>query len=172
MEVIVKIRPFLAALGVLLSAARGALAADAVGGDVEACQPGARGAALLVTVVGFKDRAGRLRVQTYADKAEDWLVSGKYLHRVESGVSPAGDMTVCLALAAPGRYALVVLHDRDEDGRLSVWSDGVGFSNNPALGHSKPKIETVAFTARPGVTPMRVVLNYRRGLLSVGPLAR
>lgn len=162
--------PAIATLLVAL-AAPPAAAVEPILGDTAACEPGAKGPALLVTVHGFKDRVGRIRVQTYADKAADWLVVGKYLHRVETDVGAAGDMVLCLAIAKPGRYALVALHDRDGDGKLSVWSDGFGFSRNPVLHLSKPKIESVAVEVGPGVTPLRVVLNYRQGLLSVGPLA-
>ncbi len=145
--------------------------AEPILGDTAACEPGAQGPALLVTVHGFKDRIGRIRVQSYPDNEQDWLVVGKYIHRVETDVSRAGDMTLCFAVASPGRYALVALHDRDGDGKLSVWSDGFGFSRNPVLHLSKPRIGTVAVTVGPGVTPLKIVLNYRQGLFGVGPMA-
>ena len=69
----------------------------------------------------------------------------------------------------PGAYAFVVLHDRDSDGRLSIWSDGVGFSNNPRLALAKPKVGPMLVEIGEGVTPIPIVMNYRRGL-SVGPL--
>src|SRR3546814_20652637 len=80
-----------------------------------------------VHVVGFKDRVGNLRVQAYGSDPSEFRESGKKIVRVEGEVSPAGKMSVCVPLPGPGTYALVVLHDRDANGRLSVWSDGVGF---------------------------------------------
>lgn len=161
-----------ASFGVALAFAAGsAWSQPVLGADAAACAAGAGGAAALVHVHGFKDRAGNLRVQTYTDRQEDFLERGRKLRRVEVPVAQANDMRVCIALPAPGRYTLTVLHDRDADGRLSISSDGVGFSNNPKLRFGKPEIDAVAFTAPRGVTALRVVLNYRQGLFSIRPLS-
>lgn len=122
-----------------------------------------------VHVDGFKDRVGNLRVQAYGSNPSEFLESGKKIVRVEGEVSPAGGMSVCVPLPGPGTYALVVLHDRDANGRLSVWSDGVGFSRNPKLGLSKPDYSRVKVTLPSGTTDIDVILNYRQGL-SVRPL--
>jgi uncharacterized protein (DUF2141 family) len=140
-----------------------------LGSDAAACRPGAGGYAALVTVSGFKDRAGRLRVQDYTGAKGDYLESGKFLRRQELPVTAAGEMALCLALPGPGRYVIVALHDRNEDGKLSIFGDGIGFSNNPQLGLAKPAAEKTLFTARAGVTPVHIVLNYLRGL-SVRPI--
>lgn len=122
-----------------------------------------------VHVTGFKDRVGNLRVQVYGDKPAEFLESGKKLVRVEGPVSASGDMSVCVPLPSPGTYALVVLHDRDGNGKLSVWNDGVGFSRNPRLGLSKPDYDKVKVAVPMGTTEIHVTLNYRQGL-SVRPL--
>lgn len=147
----------------------GATAAEVLGDAAAACGAGADGNAALVTVQGFKDRRGRLRVQSYRGTPEEFLVSGRYLHRAETAVSAAGDMTLCLPLPGPGLYAIVALHDRDSNGKLSVWSDGIGFSRNPRLGLSKPTPDATLIDISLALTPVRIVLNYRRGL-SVRPL--
>jgi len=143
--------------------------AQVLGPDAEACHAGARGPAVLVHVQGFKDRAGRVRLQYYTDKPDEYLASGKYLRRVELPVTASGDMAICITLPSPGRYAFVVLHDRDSDGRLSIWSDGIGFSRNPRLGFAKPASTSTVVECGPGVEVMNIVLNYRRGL-SVRPV--
>jgi uncharacterized protein (DUF2141 family) len=140
-----------------------------LGTDAAACQPGGAGHAALVRVTGFKDRVGNLRLQYYSDDPKTFLASGAYIRRQEMPVTPAGDMVICITVPTPGRYAFVVLHDRDKDGRLSIWSDGVGFSNNPKLALAKPKIEKLLYSVGPGLTPMAIVMNYRRGL-SVKPI--
>lgn len=142
-----------------------------MGNSADACRPGAEGTAALVTVHGFKDRVGRLRVQNYRGGKADYLVEGRYLHREEVAVTPSGDITLCLPLPGPGDYAIIALHDRDSNGRLSIWSDGIGFSRNPRLALAKPPAERVLISFGPGVTPVRIVLNYRRGL-SVRPIER
>jgi uncharacterized protein (DUF2141 family) len=164
----------LMALALLLFGAGGQVAAaqEVLGPGAEACRPGAPGPAALVRTYGFKDRTGNLRVQLYSDDPIEFLESGKKLLRVEVPVTPAGDMSVCVPLPQMGSFAIVVLHDRDANGKLSIWSDGVGFSNNPKLALRKPQHEKVAFSAGSGVTLLDVVLNYRTGLLSVRPIAR
>ena len=138
-------------------------------GDTAACRPGADGTAALVTVQGFKDRNGQLRIQNYTGAKDEFLASGKYLRRHDVPLSAGGDMTVCLTLPGPGRYVIVALHDRNSDGKLSVWSDGIGLSNNPRLRLAKPSPEETLYSFGPGVTPIRIVMNYRRGF-SVKPL--
>ena len=158
----------LAAALIFLPQAAGAQA-PVLGTDAAACAPGAGGHAALIRVSGFKDRIGRLRLQFYGDDPKTFLASGTYIRRQEVPMTAAGDMVICISVPAPGAYAFVVLHDRDEDGRLSIWSDGVGFSNNPRLALAKPKLEPMLVTIGNGVTPIPVVMNYRRGL-SVKPL--
>ena len=168
-------RAVLGASALLAGFAGGPVAAQTqvLGTDAEACLPGGNhnGLAALVRVTGFKDREGRLRLQYYSDDPKSFLASGAYIRRQEMPMTAAGDMVLCITVPAPGRYAFVVLHDRDEDGRLSIWSDGVGFSTNPRLALAKPKVAPMLVTIGSGVTPMVIVMNYRRGL-SVRPLDR
>jgi uncharacterized protein (DUF2141 family) len=162
-------KSFAGSLLLVLAAAWPAWAQPVVLGDTAACRPGASGAAALVTVHGFKDRQGQLRVQNYTGLKGEFLESGKYLRRHDVPMTAAGDMTVCLTLPGPGNYVIVALHDRDTDGKLSVWSDGIGFTGNPHLRLAKPKPEETVLAFGPGVTPVRIVMNYRRGF-SVRPL--
>jgi uncharacterized protein (DUF2141 family) len=146
------------------AAAQAGMDRPILGSDASACLPGASGPAVLVTVVGFKDRDGRLRVQYYPAEKEDYLGSGRYIRRQEMSVTANGDMRVCLTLPAPGSYVMVALHDRNTDGKLNVWSDGIGFSNNPRIPLGKPALEKTRFRAGPGVSQLEVVLNYMQGL--------
>ncbi len=142
-----------------------------LGTDAAACRDGASGPAALVTISGFKDRQGRLRLQYYTGLPGEYLESGKYLRRQEMPVTVAGDMRVCITLPSHGEFAMVALHDRDSDGKLSVWSDGIGFSNNPHLGLSKPAATKTVVSFGAGVTQVHIILNYLRGL-SVRPIAK
>jgi uncharacterized protein (DUF2141 family) len=163
--------PALALLAALLPIAPLAAQMPILGTDAAACQGAGNGHAALVRVTGFKDRVGRLRLQFYSDDPKTFLASGAYIRRQEVPMTPAGDMVICITVPGPGAYAFVVLHDRDEDGMLSIWSDGVGFSNNPKLYLAKPKVGPMLVTIGAGVTPIAIVMNYRRGL-SVRPLDR
>jgi uncharacterized protein (DUF2141 family) len=110
-----------------------------------------------VTVVGLKDRRGDLRVELYPDTEQDFVVN--MLARVELP-TPPGDPTICVALPEPGRYAIAVHHDRNTNNKFDLFTDGFGFSNNPRLGLSLPKVDKVAFDAGPGKTNLTIRMRY------------
>lgn len=136
-----------------------------------ACRPGERGPAFIIDVVGLRDRTGLLKLEIYPATDEDFLAddthliaSGKTFRRVESTIAPAGPARLCVRLPHAGRYAVSLLHDRNRDHRFQLSGDGIGFAGNPKLGWSKPKAAAVSADAGPGLTPLRIVINYRHGL--------
>lgn len=151
--------------------------ASATAGDVailgpnpDACAADAPGSAALVQVHGFKDRVGKVRVELYPATDEDFIApgsrlraEGKVFERIDVPTPPTGDAEVCVALPAPGIYAITVLHDRNANGKLDVFSDGYGFPNNPRLGYGKPAVKEATFTADGPLTRLDVVLNYWNG---------
>ena len=158
-----------AVLALALAGQAGAAQA-ALGPYASSCQAGSGDAALLVTVYGFKERSGNLRVQLYPANSE-FLEKGKWLRRVDLPVTRSGPMRVCIPAPAAGRYAVAVRHDVDGNGK-SGWNDGGGFSRNPriSLTDLKPTPGEVALNVRPGVQNVNVVLNYRFGL-SIRPIS-
>lgn len=141
------------------------------------CRPGEPGPAVLITAVGLKDRKGLLRAELYPDNDKDFLQddnilinAGKTFRRVEISLPASGPVQLCVRTPGPGAYTLSLLHDRDANLKFGLSSDGVGFPNNPRLGLSKPKAGAVRFMTGPGITPISIRMNYRKGLLSFGPL--
>jgi len=135
------------------------------------CRSPETGPAFLVEVSGLRDRAGRLKLELYPANDRDFLaddnilvMADKPFARVEVATPPDGAVELCIRAPRPGRYALSLLHDRNADRKFQLSSDGIGFSNNPKLGWSKPGAERVAVDV--GDTPRRIsiVMNYRRGL--------
>ncbi len=145
-----------------------AILAAAVFGVPDACTATGGLPAALVTVHGFKDREGNLRIAIYRAREDELLASGLYVQRLDTPVTPGGEMTVCAPVPAAGDYVVAALHDRDADGSLGVFRDGVGFSRNPRLGLARPKV-AVTQVRLDGVIPMRIELNYLNGL-RVGPV--
>lgn len=147
-------------------------------GKAEAqCRPGETGPAYLVDVVGLKDRSGRLKLEVYPANDEDFLgddnkliPAGKTFRRVEVAVPATGTPRLCVRLPRAGTYAMMVMHDTNSNHKFDLSRDGIAFSGNPKLGWSKPKAAVVAASAGPGLTPVRVIMNYRRSLFSVGPI--
>ena len=144
-------------------------AAQALGPDAAACRPGSNRSAVLVTVDGFRERTGNVRVALYGSNPATFLERGQTVRRIDVPVTRGGPMRICVAVPAAGRYAVAVRHDLDGNGR-SGWNDGGGFSRNPriSLTSLRPRYESVAINVR-GVQPVNVVLNYRFGL-SVRPV--
>jgi uncharacterized protein (DUF2141 family) len=140
-----------------------AMLAATVFGLPDACAAGSGQAAALVTVHGFKDREGKLRIAIYRAREEELLASGLYVQRLDTPVTQGGEMTVCAPVPAAGDYVVAALHDRDANGKFGAFRDGVGFSRNPKLGLAKPKV-AVTQVRLDGITPMRIQLNYLQGL--------
>lgn len=143
------------------------------------CRAGETGPALLIDVVGLKDRKGQLKLEVYPANDADFLQDdnilvsqAKTFRRVEVPVPASTTVQLCVRVPGPGRYAIMLLHDRDSNRKFGLSIDGVGFGSNPKLGMSKPKAAEASVMAGPNLTRERIVMNYRRGLLSFGPITR
>lgn len=168
-----------ALLALALAASAPALAqGDPVLGETERCAAGAKGPAYLVQLWGLKDRRGNFRVELYPANKDDWLASrddlraqGKFFHRAIVPVPASGPTFICVGVPSPGRYGMIAIHDRDNKRSFNAFVDGVGFPGDPSLGLSKPRVEKAIAFAGPGVTRVKIRLQYISGL-SVGPIRR
>lgn len=141
------------------------------------CRPNETGPAVLINVTGLKDRAGVLRAELYPANDADFLQDDKVLvrtnktfHRVEAALPPSGPVQLCIRVPSPGPWTLSLLHDRDANRKFGFSSDGFGFPGNPKLKLAKPAAADATFIAGKGMTDLNIRMNYRRGLLSFGPL--
>jgi uncharacterized protein (DUF2141 family) len=141
------------------------------------CRASENGPAFLVEVKGLKDRKGRLKLELYPANDTDFLAddnvlvaAGKPFRRVEEAVPAAGPVQLCIRAPGPGTYALSLLHDRDANRRFSISVDGIGFAGNPKLGWSKPSAAAASATVGSGPAHIVIIVNYRRGLFSFGPV--
>ena len=170
-------RAVAAGLLTLLAVPAAAIPSRELGKAEGQCRPDEPGPAVVVTVLGLKDRTGLIRAELYPDNDADFLQDdkilvreGKTFRRVEITPPPSGVAQLCMRVPAPGRYTLSLLHDRDRNLKFGLSSDGVGFPNNPKLGLSKPKARVAGFAAGSGLTFISIRMNYRRGLFSFGPV--
>lgn len=160
------------ALTLMLLPLLGAAAhAGALGPDAAACSAGSAKDAVLLTVDGFKNREGTLRVELWPGTEADFLrnhhelvAEGKAYHRVTVPVPQSGPARVCVPLPGPGTYALGAFHSPSGVRKFNWRRDGATFTRNPRVGLSKPKVEDVAVTYGHGVSKDSVTLNYLRGL--------
>jgi uncharacterized protein (DUF2141 family) len=145
-------------------AAQGYVYGRAVNNDLSQCAAG-KGPAVRVTVTGLKSSAGNLFVRAYPANKADWLVSKRYVIRVDAKPQ-AGSMTVCVPLPAEGAFAIAVQHDVNGNRKTDVSTDGAGMSNNPGIKKilglipQAPPLEKVSLTAGPGVMRMTVSMQY------------
>jgi len=135
------------------------------------CRTPEAGPAFLVDVVGFKDRAGRLKLELYPANDHDFLAddnvlvaAGKAFARVEVPTPAEGNVRLCIRAPRAGRYALSLLHDRNGNRRFDLSSDGVGFAGNPKIGWGKPAASRASADVGEEPRQLTIVLNYRHGL--------
>ena len=141
-----------------------------------ACAADESGPALVVDVLGLKDRRGLIKVEVYPPVDGEFLgtetkllAEGKAFRRTEERMPQSGPVALCVRVPGPGVYSVVVLHDRDSNHKFGFTSDGVGFPGNPRLGWSAPKAAQAKIVAGRGITRFSVVLNYWRGF-GMGPV--
>lgn len=160
-----------AALLPLLAAAAPIPSTPDLGKAEGRCRAGESGPAFLVDVKGLKDRTGMLKLEVYPANDKDFLAddniliaAGKTFRRVEVSTPNSGTPSLCVRLPGPGRYSVMVLHDRDSNRKFGWRVDGVGFAGNPRLGLSQPKAARASAVAGNSPTRLEIVLNYQRGL--------
>ena len=149
--------------------------AQVLGQDAAACAMG--GPAILVSVVGLKDRKGELKLELYPATEEDFLKDdrdllkqNKLFRRVRAPTPLRGDAQLCLRVPRPGRYALLLTHNRDGKNKFSVWSDGAGFVSTKKIGRSRPKLAQALVDVPAGVQSVTIRPQYLRGLSGFGPV--
>ncbi len=153
--------PLFVAVAAVALVSGAAAAGTAISNDLSRCSAG-NGPAVLVSVHGVKETAGRIRVQSYPATNGAWLAKGQWINRVETRAN-AGTMTFCVPVPAAGKYGIAVRHDRNANGKTDISKDGGGFSNNPSiniLNLGKPSVGKVAFYAGSGVTKITINLKY------------
>jgi uncharacterized protein (DUF2141 family) len=147
-----------------------------LGPDAAACRA-SEGPAIQVDATGLKDRTGDLKLELYpADEADflkpdkDLVAAGSTFRRITVPTPATGAIALCMRVAHPGRYALLLVHNRDGKNKFSFWSDGAGFPGNRKLGRSRPKVEQALIDVGAGITVTHIRLQYLRGLSGFGPV--
>ncbi len=145
------------------------IGAEQIGQDADLCRAG-RGPAIQVNVQGLKDRRGELWLELYPATPDDFLspdtdlvAQGKTFRRTRSRLPPAGSVEICIRVPHPGRYAVMLRHNRVERDKFSLWSDGAGVPANQSLGRGKPRLDQAVINAGPGVTVVAIKMQYLRG---------
>ncbi|WP_209348998.1 DUF2141 domain-containing protein [Pontixanthobacter sp. CEM42] len=151
----------LAAGGLLAATPATAQYRNTISNDLSKCSSGSN-SAVKVTVSGIQTSTGKIRVQSYKGTKAEWLKSGKWLSRIETGARK-GTMTFCLPVSGPGTYAIAVRHDKNGNGKTDIWKDGGAMSNNPSINIfnlGKPSYKKTRFTVGQGVKSISINMRY------------
>jgi len=140
----------------------------------------AQGADLRVVIVGVGAAGGTLVAGLY-DKPENYELAVRKTAQILvndpkriAGVSlraVAGSQTVVFADLSPGLYAVIVVHDENDDGRfnkaiLGVPLEPYGISNNPRTLVSPPDFAQAAVRIGEGDETIRITLIAPNAALS------
>lgn len=134
-----------------------AAAAEPQDPDLALCPPGHKAYAI-VTIEGLKDDEGDLILEVYPDDEKEFLK--QRLGRTDDRNITAPDTKLCVWLPGPGRYAIVVHHDRDDDNKFDLFKDGYGFSRNPNILFSSPDVADVAVDIKHRITRLTIDMHY------------
>lgn len=163
-----KFRLCLVGLSLVVAPAFAASAAATIlGPDAAACARG-DSPAILINVVGFKNRAGTVRARTFGGSPATWFDKKHYLKRTLTDVPVAGPVAICMPVPRPGTYAVDIRHDINGNSDTDK-SDGAGASGNPQVSlfdvifGRRPPAKKVAIEVGDGVTPITIVLKYVSG---------
>jgi uncharacterized protein (DUF2141 family) len=119
---------------------------------------------LTVHVNGFRNQKGELGVNVFKTP-EGWPEQNEkaFLHL---GFPITGNELSTQLSLPPGRYAVVVLHDENQNQKLdrnflNVPKEGFGFSNNPRVMLTAPGFDTAAFEVACPATDVQIHLIYK-----------
>jgi uncharacterized protein (DUF2141 family) len=119
-------------------------------------------ASLDVTVTGLRNKKGNILVCLTANRKAfpDCSKDAKALKRT---VKANAGGSISFADAAPGTYALSLIHDENANGKLDtsigIPSEGFGFSRNPKITFGPPSFKAASF-ALAGAGKQTVKMKY------------
>lgn len=130
-----------------------------------ACNPGdPKQVRLDVNVSGMHNTKGVVTVTIYPDLPKHFL-DGKYKVARQTIPVMMPITHFCFALAEPGKYAVALFQDENDNGHfdttfLGLPAEGFGFSNNPTLYLGPPKLSQVLVPVHAGDNAVSVKMKY------------
>ena len=120
---------------------------------------------IIVHITGLKNFAGKLGVSLYNSKRG---FPGKHEQAYASVLKKITSTAenVIFEHLPYGSYALSVMHDENDNGKLDtnfigIPKEGVGVSNNPKIGMGGPKFNDSVFTLDTKELEVTVAMKYR-----------
>lgn len=119
---------------------------------------------LSIAVEPVRSSAGHITLTLYPDDSARFLKPMGSLYVVKIPAR-AGLTQACLFVPAPGVYGLAAYHDANANGQidrngLGIPKEGFGFSNNPTILFSAPKLKSVRLAVNASGAFARIKLRY------------
>ena len=132
--------------------------------DASTQSPDNHGATITVRITGFRNERGIARVTLFRD-SKGFPDNDALAFQSRSAVITNGQSVVDFEGAPSGDYAIGVLHDENENGRMDTnWLglplEGYGASNNPRNRISAPSFKSALFRVTPPSLTLSITLNY------------
>lgn len=150
----------MAGVGLAVSPAGTAVA----GGAPAGCLGPASAIWINVTIEQVKSSAGFLVFTLYPDDPARFLKPMGSLYVVKASAR-AGVTQACVFVPSAGSYGLALYHDANANGKidrngLGIPKEGFGFSNNPRILFSAPKLKSVRLAVNTPGTVARIRMRY------------
>jgi uncharacterized protein (DUF2141 family) len=132
--------------------------------DASTLGPKNHGATITVRITGFRNERGIARVTLFRD-SKGFPDNATLAFRTHSAVVTNGQAVVDFENIPFDDYAIGVLHDENENGRMDTnWLgrpiEGYGASNNPHNRISAPSFKSALFRFTPPSLTLSITLNY------------
>lgn len=133
---------------------------DAGTGGIVATEP----VTLTLKVAGFRSEAGTARMAVFTGPEGFPADHGQAAH-TWVGKILLGQVQLSLPEMAPGAYAIAVIHDENDNGKLDtnllgVPAEGFGVSNDPAPGMGPPAFDQARFDLDPDDPVVEIEMRY------------
>ena len=142
-----------------------AATAAPLGPDAAVCEAGRP--AILASIVGLKDRKGIVKLELYPPTQADFtrddkdlIAEGKTFRRITVTPPASGPVQLCIRVPAPGRYAILMTHNRDGQNKFRYTIDGAGLPGNKKIGLSKPKVDAAIVEVGDKPLPLTIRAQY------------
>jgi len=118
---------------------------------------------LTVEINGLKNQKGTLCFSLFSNgqgfpSQSERAIASRCMAAKEASISATFEQL------APGNYAVAVIHDANDDGKLNtgflgIPKEGFGFSRNPKIGMGAPSFQDTAILVA-GESTIQIDLNY------------
>lgn len=140
------------------------LGAAVLGAQADEVQAESAGhASIQVQFVGLRSNHGHLAIGLF--QRSEGFPNHKHVLAGKFARINGGHASVAFADLQPGRYAIAVLHDENENNKLDRnWmglpNEGFGFSNDAQVILGPPSFDDAAFRVTPGASNITIRMRY------------